>query len=82
LGNPLTEEQRGKVRDAAKTMHEAMKKAHEAFIQQLKDITGLSVEKLQSLLPPPPPPPESGPMPHPASGGQTPPPPPPPGGQT
>ena len=56
LGKPLTEEQRGQVRDAAKTMHEAIKAAHEAFIQKLAEVTGLSAEKLQSLLPPPRPP--------------------------
>jgi hypothetical protein len=61
-------------------MHEAIRAAHEAFIQKLADITHLSAEKLQSLLPPPPPPPEGGPRPHPPRGGQTPPPP--PGGQT
>jgi hypothetical protein len=81
LGKPLTDEERGQVRDAAKTMHEAMRAAHEAFIQKLAHITHLSPEKLRSLLPPPPPPPEGGPMPHPPRGGQTPPPPP-AGGQT
>jgi hypothetical protein len=81
LGKPLTDEERGQIRDAAKTMHEAMRAAHEAFIQKLAHITHLSPEKLRSLLPPPPPPPEGGPMPHPPRGGQTPPPPP-AGGQT
>ena len=80
LGKPLTEEQRGQVRDAAQTMHEAMKAAHKAFIHTLAGVTGLSPEKLRSILPPPPPPPEGGPRPHPPAGGQTPPPP--PGGQT
>ncbi|MBE3099564.1 MAG: hypothetical protein IMZ44_20800 [Planctomycetes bacterium] len=85
LGRPLTDKERGQVRDTAQTMHEAMKAAHAAFIHTLAGVTGLTPEKLRSILPPPPPPPEGGPMPRRPRGEQAPgdgqKPPPPPGGR-
>ncbi len=38
-----------------KTMQEAVQAAHEAFIQQLATITGLTVDQVREALPPPPP---------------------------
>jgi len=60
LGSPLTEEKRGQVHEAAKTQLEALKPLHDAFAAKLADITKLSAEKIQELLPPGPPPPRDG----------------------
>jgi hypothetical protein len=56
VGSPLTEGQRGQIRDAGEALRAAIKAAHDVFVQKLATITGLSVEKVQSMLPPPPPP--------------------------
>jgi hypothetical protein len=55
MGKPLTEEQRGQIRDAAKAEADALKPLREAFAKKLAEITGLSVEKIEELLPPGPP---------------------------
>jgi hypothetical protein len=57
LGKPLTDDQRKDVVEAAKTMHEAVRAAHEAFIAKLAEVTKLSVDQIREVLPPPPLPP-------------------------
>ena len=57
MGKPLTEEQKGQVKAAGEALREAIKTAHEAFMQKLADISGLPIDKIRSMLPPPPPPP-------------------------
>ena len=82
LGKPLTEDQRGQVRGAAKANHEAMKQIIDAFLEKVAKIAGVTVEEVRSLIPPAPPPPlpgGRGPPPQgqatPKSDGQMPPPP-------
>jgi hypothetical protein len=76
MSNPLSDADKKQIRDAAETLHQAIKTAHEAFMQKLAEISKLPIDKIRSILPPPPPPP-GGP-----GGGQGPgpkgPPPPPP----
>jgi len=88
MGNPMTDVQRRQVAEAAKAMHERVRAAHEAFVQRLAEVTGLSVERIREVLPPPPvppPPPPQGEKMGPPPGGQGPPggdqTPPPPGGR-
>jgi len=76
MGKPLTEDQKGQVKAAGEALHQAIKTAHEAFMQKLADISGLPIEKIRSMLPPPPPPP-GGPGGGPGPGPKGPPPPPP-----
>ena len=76
LGKPLTEEQLGQFRDADKASLEAAKPVHEAFLGKLAQITGLSVDDVNSAIPrrgPPPMPPQGppkGPPPAPLGGAQ------------
>ena len=60
MGKPLTEEQRGQIRDAAKAEADALKPLREAFAKKLAEITGLAAEKIEELLPGGPPPPREG----------------------
>jgi hypothetical protein len=57
MGKPMTDPQRKEVVAAADELHQKVRAAHEAFLQRLADVTGLSVEKIREVLPPPPPPP-------------------------
>ena len=77
LGKPLTETQLGQIRDAEKAHIEAAKAPHEAFINKLAEITGLSADAVKELMPgrgppaphgPPPGPPQGAPPPAPPSG--------------
>ena len=73
MGKSMTDDQKKQVGEAGKTLHEAMKAAHETFIKKLAAITGLSVEKVREALPPPPP--QGGKQPPAKEGNQPPPPP-------
>jgi hypothetical protein len=56
MGTPMTDEQKKQVMEAAEAMRQKVRAAHEAFVQRLAEVTGLSVEKIREVLPPPPPP--------------------------
>ena len=60
MGKPLTEDQKKQLLEARKTLHEAIKAAHEAHIAKVAAITGLTVDQIRGMFPPPPPPPEEG----------------------
>lgn len=69
LGTPLTEEKLGQIRDAEKAHLEAAKVPHEAFINKLAEITGLTADVVKELLlPRRGPPPPHGPPPGPPQG--------------
>jgi len=61
MGKPLMEDQRAQIREAGKANHGAMKQVIDAFLQQVAQIAGVTVEEIQSLIPPPPPPGGQGP---------------------
>jgi hypothetical protein len=71
LGKPLTEDQKKQIGEALKAQHESIMTERDAFAKKVAGITGLSVEKVQQLLPPPPPGGPAGPgMGGPGQGGQ------------